>query len=657
MCGISGFLETRSRPVAAAEAVVGAMADALAHRGPDGSGVWVDAECGVALGHRRLAVIDLSPTGRQPMSTADGRFVVTYNGEIYNYAELAERLRQEGVALRGHSDTEVLIEGFARWGIAETLAQCEGMFALALWDRSARTLTLARDRMGIKPLYWTRQGGLFAFASELKALQHHPDWRAALDRDAMAAYLRFGYVPAPHSIYRDTFKLPPGTLLAVSRGGAAEPMEYWRLADVAEAGSRTPAEGDEDARLSALEAVLRRAVRNEMVSDVPLGAFLSGGIDSSLVLALMQRESARPVKSFTVGFDAAGYDEAQHAKRVARHLGSEHTELYVDERTARDVVPELPVWYDEPFADSSQIPTRLISQLARRHVTVALSGDGGDELFAGYERHRWARRLARVRSLLPGPLRRGAAGLLGGASEPLIDGAAALLPTRLRPIIPALRLPKLAAALSAADEGALYRGIVSLWPDPARLVPEARETDALAAPLASAGRLADPVARMMLLDAMTYLPDDILTKVDRASMSVSLEVRVPLLNHRVVEAAWRLPPEMKLRGATSKWALRQILYRHVPRALVERPKQGFAVPLARWLRGPLRDWAEALLSEGALRRGAALEPGPIRTRWEEHRSGRKDWSQSLWAVLMLQSWLAQDQSGPSDRARTLVSTG
>ena len=656
MCGISGFLEMRSRPAASAEAVVAAMADALAHRGPDGSGVWVDAEGGVALGHRRLAIIDLSPTGRQPMSTADGRFVVTYNGEIYNYGELAERLRQQGVALRGHSDTEVMIEGFARWGIAETLAQCEGMFALALWDRSARTLTLARDRMGIKPLYWTRQGGLFAFASELKALHRHPDWRAELDRDAMAGYLRFGYVPAPGSIYRETFKLPPGTLLTVSRGGAAELKPYWRLADIAASGSRAPAEGGETERLSALEAVLRRAVRNEMVADVPLGAFLSGGIDSSLVVALMQRESARPVRSFTMGFEAEGYDEAQHAQRVARHLGTEHTELYVDDRTARAAIPELPVWYDEPFADSSQIPTRLIAELARRDVTVALSGDGGDELFAGYERHRWARRLDGLRARLPGPLRRGAARLLGEVPEPLIESLASLLPARLRPAIPALRLPKLAAALGAADEGALYRNIVSLWPEPERLVPGAREPDSLAEAQALARRLADPVARLMLLDALTYLPDDILTKVDRASMSVSLEVRVPLLNHRVVEAAWLLPSAMKLKGASSKWALRQILYRHVPRELVERPKQGFAVPLAEWLRGPLRDWAETLLSEEALRGGEGLEPAPIRARWQEHCAGRKDWSQSLWAVLMLQSWLARRPSVAEAPPRTLVST-
>ena len=648
MCGIGGFLERQRRGAAASQAIAADMAAALRHRGPDDGGVWSDAESGVALGHRRLAIIDLSPTGHQPMSTADGRYVVSFNGEIYNYAEVAARLNQEGVVLRGRSDTEVLIEGFARWGIAETLAQCEGMFALALWDRRERRLFLARDRMGIKPLYWSRQNGLFLFASELKALHRHPDWRPEIDRDAVAAYLRFGYVPGPGSIYRDTQKLPPGTLLSVTRDGAVTLAEYWRLAEIAAEGSRAPEPGSESERLAHLEAVLRRAVRNEMVADVPLGAFLSGGIDSSLVVALMQSESARPVLSFTIGFSEASFDEAQHAKRVAQHLGTEHTELYVDDRTARDVIPELPVWYDEPFADSSQIPTRLISALARRHVTVALSGDGGDELFAGYERYRWARRVGALRALLPDPLRRGAAGLMTGVPEPLIDGAVALLPPRLRPPLPALRLQKLASALGAAESGAFYQSIVSLWPDPAAMVPGAEEPAGFGEKRALAERLGDPVEQLMLLDALTYLPDDILTKVDRASMSVSLELRVPLLNHRVVEAAWRLPLDMKLRGGTSKWALRQILYRHVPPELVERPKQGFSIPLAQWLRGPLRDWAETLLAPASLGRGGLIDGAPVAARWQEHLAGRKDWSQSLWAVLMLQSWLAQPCGGGSE---------
>ncbi len=639
MCGISGFLEARARPKPAQEAIAASMATALAHRGPDDSGVWSDTESGIALGHRRLAIIDLSPAGHQPMLSADGRHVVSFNGEIYNYPDLAARLRQEGVALRGHSDTEVLIEGVARWGVVETLRRSEGMFALALWDRQARSLTLARDRLGIKPLYWSRQGGLFLFASELKALHRHPDWRPAIDRDALASYLRFGYVPAPAAIYRDTHKLPPGTMLTVTRQGAAEIAPYWRLDEVAAAGIAAPERGDEASQLDVLEHVLRRAVLNEMVSDVPLGAFLSGGVDSSLVLALMQAQSGRPVRSFTVGFSAQGYDEAQHARRVAAHLGTDHTELYVEDETARQVIPDLPVWYDEPFADSSQIPTRLISALARRHVTVALSGDGGDELFAGYERHRWAARLRRLR-LLPGALRSAAGGALAALPEEAARRGAALLPERLRPALPEQKLQKLAAALGARDDAALYRSIVSLWPEPGRLVPGAREAEGAGA----ARGIADPVERMMLQDALTYLPDDILTKVDRASMSVALEVRVPLLNHRVVEAAWRLPPDMKLRRGTSKWVLRQILYRHVPRALIERPKHGFSVPLAEWLRGPLRGWAEDLLSPAALKATGWLEPAPIVARWREHCAGRKDWSQSLWAVLMLETWLARENA-------------
>ncbi|HXZ00901.1 MAG TPA: asparagine synthase (glutamine-hydrolyzing) [Stellaceae bacterium] len=646
MCGITGFLEARARPQAAQEAIVAGMAASLAHRGPDDSGVWTDSEPGIALGHRRLAIIDLSPGGHQPMLTADGRYVVSFNGEIYNYADIAERLRQAGVRLRTRSDTEVLIEGFARWGIAETLRLAEGMFALALWDRQQRRLTLARDRLGIKPLYWSRQGGLFLFASELKALHRHPDWRPAIDRDALVSFLRFGYVPAPAAIYRDTYKLSPGMMLSVTRQGTVEHSAYWRLAEVAEQGSAAAASGNEARQLAALEATLRRAVRNEMVSDVPLGAFLSGGVDSSLVVALMQQESARPVRSFTIGFDAAGYDEAQQAKRVAAHLGTEHTELYVEDRTAREAIPNLPVWYDEPFADSSAIPTQLVSRLARRQVTVALSGDGGDELFAGYERYRWARRLGLLGVALPGPLRRAAGGALAALPEAAARGGAALLPRRLRPSQPEQKLQKLAAALGAVDGAALYERIVSLWPEPALLVPGAGEAKGFAESSEATRRFADPVEHMMVLDALTYLPDDILAKVDRASMSVALEVRVPLLNHRVVEAAWRLPPAMKLRRGTSKWALRQILYRHVPRALIERPKQGFSVPLAAWLRGPLREWAEDLLSPAALAGSGWLEPAPILARWGQHRAGRKDWSQSLWAVLMLQCWLAQQAEAP-----------
>ena len=640
MCGIAGFLDDRPATRASREAVVSAMTEALRHRGPDDGGVWVDADCGIALGNRRLAIIDVSPAGHQPMASADGRYVIAYNGEVYNHRELAERLRQQGVTLRGHSDTEVLVEGFARWGVAATLRDCEGMFALGLWDRQQRTLTLVRDRLGIKPLYWGRAGRAVLFGSELKALRCHPDWQPAVDPDSLASFLRFGYVPAPHSIYRGVHKLEPGIMLTLGAGGEPRLERYWDVRQVVADGRRdTGGAEDETALLSELERTLRRAVRNEMESDVPLGAFLSGGIDSSLVTALMQAQSMRPIKTFTIGFTAAGFDEARHAKRVAAHLGTEHTELYVEEREAREVIPSLPTWYDEPFADSSQIPTQIVSRLARQHVTVALSGDGGDELFAGYTRYRWGERIERAFAA-PDTLRRGTAGLVGLLSEDIVRGLARVAPSRLRPSLPEQKAQKLAALLREDDADAAYRRLVSLWPKPERLVPlaGAARDELQDQPLRQ--RVPNFTERMMLLDTLTYLPDDLLTKVDRASMSVSLEARVPLLNHRVVECAWRLPLDMKLRRGETKWALRRILERHVPRALIERPKQGFAIPLAAWLRGPLRAWADDLLAADALG-GGWLDPQPITRYWREHRSGERDWSAGLWAVLMFQSWLAQ----------------
>jgi asparagine synthase (glutamine-hydrolysing) len=575
------------------------------------------------------------------MASADGRYVIAYNGEVYNHRELAERLRQQGVALRGHSDTEVLIEGFARWGIAQTLRDCEGMFALALWDRQMRALTLVRDRLGIKPLYWGRAGRAVVFGSELKALRCHPDWQPAIDPDSVAAFLRFGYVPAPYSIYRGVHKLEPAMMLTLGADSEPRLERYWDLR-LAAAGARAEAasDADEAALLGDLESTLRRAIRNEMVSDVPLGAFLSGGIDSSLVTALMQAESPRPVKTFTIGFTADGFDEARHAKQVAAHLGTEHTELYVEDRAAREVIPSLPIWYDEPFADSSQIPTQIVSRLARQHVTVALSGDGGDELFGGYTRYQWGENIERALAA-PRMLRHGAAGMLSLLSEDLVRGVTRFAPARLRPALPEQKAQKLAAVLREVDADAAYRRLVSLWPDPERLVPLAGAArDQLRDP-SLRRQMPDFTERMMLLDTLTYLPDDLLTKVDRASMAVSLEVRVPLLNHRVVETAWRLPLRMKLRHGTTKWALRRILDRHVPRALIERPKQGFAVPLAAWLRGPLRGWADDLLAGDTLRRGGWLDPQPIARYWHEHRTGARDWSAGLWAVLMFQSWLAK----------------
>ena len=640
MCGIAGFLTPRRSARPALEAAVAAMTEALRHRGPDDGGLWSDADAGIALGHRRLSIIDISAAGHQPMVTADGRLVITFNGEIYNYRDLAQQLRQAGVTLRSRSDTEVLLQGFARWGAAETLRQCEGMFAFAVWDRDRRELRLGRDRLGIKPLYWGHVDGAFTFASELKALRALGS-ALDIDRAALAAYLRFGYVPAPASIYRHIYKLEPGTMLAIAAGGEPRIERYWDMRRVAGQRPETLHPGQDGEAIAGLEQVLARAVRSEMVSDVPLGAFLSGGIDSSLVTALMQQASDRPVKTFTIGFNSSEHNEAQHARLVAAHLKTDHTELYVDDQAARDVIPYLPIWYDEPFADSSQIPTQIVSSLARKHVTVALSGDGGDELFAGYTRYRLARNLDRVLRSIPHPLRRGVAARLENLPEGMIRRVAALLPPGLRPRLIEQRLPKLAALLREPDGDAAYRRLVSLWPEPEAMVIGLRGgVDGQPDGVASAG-LPTLTERMMLRDAMSYLPDDILVKVDRASMSVSLEARVPLLNHRVVEYAWRLPLSMKLRGTTTKWALRQILYRHVPAELIDRPKQGFGVPLSAWLRGALRDWAAALLSPEVLRRGGWLDPAPVAMRWREHLEGRRDWSASLWTVLMFQSWLAE----------------
>ena len=643
MCGIAGFLDRTLANNARLGGIVADMALSLEHRGPDAQGVWVDSEAGLAFGHRRLAIIDLSPAGAQPMTSACGRFVVCYNGELYNAPELAERLDRDGVVRRGHSDTEILIEWCARYGVATLLEQCEGMFAFALWDRRTRTLTLARDRLGIKPLYWGYWNGLLIFGSELKALRRHSGWTPEIDRNALTAYLRFGYVPAPYSIYRGVHKLEPGHRLTLTaEGGEPTLSPYWSLRRAACAGLAEPFTGSPDEAVNELERLLRRAVRGEMMADVPLGCFLSGGIDSSTVAALMQAESSRPVRTFSIGFHATGYDEAADAKRVAAHLGTDHTEFHVEPTDCLEVIPHLSAWYDEPFADSSQIPTHIVARLARQQVTVALSGDGGDELFAGYTRYLWADRLWRRLKPLPRSLRRAMAATLAGLSGPvpgaLAAGAAALLPVGIRPSHPADKLRKLAGILPTASADALFRRLVSQWDDPERLVPGAVEPRG---PLWDEGVTAafpDFTERMQFLDSITYLPDDILTKVDRATMAVALEARVPLLNHKVVEFAWRLPLDLKIRDGQSKWALRQVLYRHVPRALVDRPKQGFSIPLAAWLRGSLRDWAEELLAPHALAADGLLNPVPIRHAWAEHQTGRRDHAHALWAVLMLQAW-------------------
>ena len=643
MCGIAGLLQLNGGADSAAQAR--AMAEQIVTRGPDDAGAWTEGP--VALAHRRLSILDLSPAGHQPMHSASGRYVVVFNGEIYNHAELRAQLGAIGKApaWRGHSDTEALLAAVEAWGMEDALRRCVGMFAIALWDRQRQELTLARDRLGEKPLYygWQGQGdrAVFLFGSELKALRAHPSFNAALNRNALALYLRHNYIPAPHSIYEGISKLQPGCMLTVSPK-CHEPKQaaYWSAIEVFADGAKSRREyRSPHEAVDQLESLLKSAVAQQMVADVPLGAFLSGGIDSSTIVALMQAQSSRPVKTFTIGFHEAGYNEAEHAKAVARHLGTEHTELYVTPQEAMAVIPRLPSMYDEPFADSSQIPTFLVSELARQHVTVSLSGDAGDELFSGYTRYTVASNAWSKLARTPLALRRAAARAITSVSPQTWSAFGNLLPSsRFRHRL-GDKLHKGAGMLAITSIDGLYQGLVSHWPDPARLVIDGHEPPTLLTGKSPQLPSLDPVERMMALDLLTYLPDDILVKVDRASMAVSLESRVPMLDHRVVEFAWNLPQSLKQRDGVGKWTLRQVLYRHVPQELFERPKMGFGVPIDSWLRGPLRDWADALLSESRLRREGYLRPEPIRQKWIEHLDGSRNWAYHLWDVLMFQSWL------------------
>jgi asparagine synthase (glutamine-hydrolysing) len=656
MCGIAGFLVVGTwRSQEAASCVLERMANTIVSRGPDDFGVWAN-DAGVGLAHRRLSILDLSAAGHQPMACATDRYVIAFNGEIYNHLDLRAELAKVGTdgtgvgGWRGHSDTETLLAGFVAWGIKATVQRCTGMFAFAVWDRKERVLTLGRDRLGEKPLYYGWQGrgdnSCFLFGSELKALKVHPEFAAVINRDALCLLMRHNYIPAPHSIYRGIYKLQPGSLLTVSLERREPIIEsYWSLAEVAVAGNRSPLVSSPEAMVDQLEVLLKSAVRQQMMGDVPLGAFLSGGIDSSTVVALMQAQSDRPVKTFTIGFSEAGYNEAVHAKAVARHLGTDHSEMYVSPQQALDVIPRLPGLYCEPFADSSQIPTFLVSQLARQQVTVSLSGDAGDELFSGYNRYVLASKLWGGISRLPLGVRLMAKSAIRSLSpdawNTLLGPVQAFAPATLRQANIGDKLHKGAGVLHAKSIDSLYLELVSHW-EPDGFVIDGQEpaTSLHGIPLLLPGL--DAVQRMMALDAMTYLPDDILVKVDRAAMGVSLEGRVPFLDHRVVEFAWRVPQAMKLRDGVGKWILRQVLYRHVPKELIERPKMGFGVPIDTWLRGPLKDWAEALLDEGRLRREGFFNPAPIRIKWAEHLSGKRNWQYHLWDVLMFQAWL-EDQ--------------
>jgi asparagine synthase (glutamine-hydrolysing) len=644
MCGIAGFVDLKRRfGPDELRTIASRMADSLSHRGPDDQGVWTDAEAGVALGHTRLAIIDLSPAGAQPMISSCGRFVLSYNGEVYNAPELRAELQAAGRPFRGHSDTEVMVEGFAVWGVRPTIERLIGMFAFAVWDRSSHTLTLARDRLGIKPLYWGRANGRLVFASELKALKALPDWQGHIDRDALSAFLRYGYVPTPMSIYRGIRKLAPGTLLECGEDGELKETAYWSLSEVAERGQASLLDVPDPAAQEMLESLLADAVRRRMVADVPLGMFLSGGIDSSTVAALMQANSSRPIRTFSIGFREPAYDEAAHAKQVAAHLGTEHTELYVTPAETRAVIPKLQDIYDEPFADSSQIPTYLVSEMTRRHVTVALSGDGGDEVFAGYNRYGQGLMLARTMRSLPMAVRAALAGAMTAIRPSTWDAAFRVFPRRVRPRLAGEKMHKLANVLLEDGVG-FHRRLVTQWPEAASLVEGSAAPDESLYASAVRERFPDDASWMQYLDTLTYLPDDILAKVDRASMAVALEVRVPLLDHRVVEFSWRLPQRLKLRGGTGKWLLRQIAYKYVPKALLEQQKMGFGVPIDQWLKGPLKSWAEDLLSPSTLGAAGLLKPAQIAEKWAEHQAGIRNWQHFLWNVLMFLSWNASNQS-------------
>ena len=653
MCGISGFIglgiERRTEVLLS---TVRNMADRLEHRGPDDSGVWVDAQVGLALGHRRLSIIDVSSRGRQPMESSCGRFVITYNGEIYNFLALRKELESTGHRFRGHSDTEVLIETIAAQGVELAVRQCHGMWAFALWDRQSRTLALSRDRIGKKPLYYGWTGKDFLFASELKAFHAHPGFQRNIDRDAVALLLKYGYVPSPYSIYRGVWKLPPAVVLTMSattleRGGdytdiARNIRPYWSARAVAEEGIKAPVHLEAHEAVQHLDRVLSQSVARRMIADVPLGAMLSGGIDSSAVVALMQKQSATPIRTFSIGFHEPGYNEAHDAKAVASHLKTEHTELYVTPREAMAVIPKLPILYDEPFADYSQIPTYLLSELARKHVTVCLSGDGGDEVLGGYNRYVWGMDLWNRMRVIPKGVRRGIGTLLNGLSSDRVDATVSFLnrflPKRARQVGAGDKLHKAAAILQAESLDDMYHGFVSRWSDPASVVLGSTEPHTVLTDTDQWAHLGHFAETMMFLDQVTYLPEDILVKVDRASMGVGLEVRAPLLDDRVVEFAWRIPLSMKIRDGKGKWLLRQVVQQYVPEALIERPKMGFGIPIDTWIRGPLRDWAEDLFDVTRLRQGGFFDPVAVREKWEEHCAGRRNWQHALWSVLMFQGW-------------------
>ncbi len=647
MCGIAGFLLSDTSAPDNPQAVLHNMGMAILHRGPDGDGCFWDASAGLGLSHRRLSIQDLSEHGAQPMHSASGRFTIVFNGEIYNFRKLRSELDGLGHTFRGGSDTEVMLAAFEAWGVEDGLKRLAGMFAFALLDRETEHLWLARDRMGEKPLYYGWFGETLLFGSELKALRAFPGFNPAVNRDALTLLLRHNYIPAPHSIYQGIYKLPQAHYLRINLGQSAqddEPKPYWSLQDAFLA---APGYGNAREASDALEGLLGDIIQEQMVADVPLGAFLSGGIDSSTVVALMQQRASQPVRTFTIGFEEEGFNEAEHASAVAAHLGTRHTELYVSPGDALEVIPDLPRIYDEPFADSSQIPTYLVSRMTREHVTVSLSGDGGDELFAGYDRYPKALRDWKRLHRTPSSRQRLERGILG-LPDRLAAPAVRLLNREQRHAAAAVVREKVLRerSLRRRDElASFYQQRVGYWSHPELLVQHAREPlYALNMPLPAPLQGLSPIKQLQWLDINSYLPDDILVKVDRAAMAVSLETRVPMLDHRFVEFALSLPAEWSLSGDTGKQLLRDVLYRHVPRELVDRPKQGFAVPVAHWLRDELRDWAESLLDASRLDREGYWNTRIVRAFWEDHIEGRADHSFYLWSILTFQAWLEHQQA-------------
>lgn len=648
MCGITGFIDCSAyRNQENMNNMIIKMTDTLLRRGPDDMGFMVDVEAGIALGHRRLSIIDLTVEGHQPMYSSGRRYVIVFNGEIYNYRSIGAELRGSGVSFRGHSDTEVLLAAVEKWGLNNTVKRLVGMFAFALWDKIEHKLFLVRDRAGEKPLYYGWMGNSFLFGSELKPLYAHPNFRMDIDRDALALYARYNYIPVPHTICRGIRKLLPGTVLTIDLnkiGAYPEPENYWALEQIISEGKLTPFKGGDNEAVEELEKVLTEAISGQMISDVPLGAFLSGGIDSSLIVAIMQSNSGQPVRTFSIGLREDAYNEAFHAAKVAKYIGSDHTELYVHPDEARGVIPLLPELYDEPFADSSQIPTFLVAKLTRKKVTVSLSGDAGDELFGGYNRYFWAKNIWNWSGWIPQRIRKGSAVLAKTLSPTQWDSCfnriSPVMPKAFQHRLPGDKIYKMADIITEKSPDAMYKKLISTWLGPEELILGSREPDGIYSQNRG-GFIRDFSEQMMYYDFAAYLSNDILVKVDRACMGCSLESRVPFLDHRVIDFAWRLPLNMKIRDGKGKWLLRQLLYKYIPKEIIERPKMGFGIPIDSWLRGPLRDWCDSLLNEKRLKSEGFYHAEIVRQKWEEHLSGRRNWQYHLWNVLMFELWLGK----------------